>query len=168
MDETEFASDDSFTRPADASDAITVPGSAGGLLSVIVPAYNEERTIDEILRRILAVPLVSQVIVVDDASSDGTAGCLDVWRAHPLMTVVTHPRNRGKGAAIRTGLVAATAEYVIIQDADLEYDPEDYPALMDPLLNQRADVVYGTRQPAIKAAGYRGRLIATGGIATIN
>jgi glycosyltransferase involved in cell wall biosynthesis len=115
-------------------------------LSVIVPVYNERNTVAEILRRIRAVelPLQLQVIVVDDGSSDGTDKVLAALE-DSTVRVVTHPENRGKSAAVRTGIETARGELVLIQDADLEYDPDDWPRLLDPVLKGKADVVYGSR-----------------------
>lgn len=117
-------------------------------LSVIIPAHNEEETIDEIISRVRAVDLGSvalELILVDDASTDSTPGKLDAYSGTQGFVVLHHPANRGKGAAIRTGLAAATGDMVMIQDADLEYDPCDYPRLLAPLLQGQADVVYGSR-----------------------
>jgi glycosyltransferase involved in cell wall biosynthesis len=114
-------------------------------LGVIVPAYNEERTIDRVIQRVLHQPCVGQVVVVDDCSSDGTLAAIEACATDPRVQVLRHPTNRGKGAAVRTGLEALTTPLVIIQDADLEYDPLDYPKLIDPILEGRADVVYGVR-----------------------
>jgi glycosyltransferase involved in cell wall biosynthesis len=113
------------------------------LLSVIIPVYNEARTIDDLLARVLDSPLAEQVIVVDDGSTDGTADKLHSWRRKVIP--LAHPQNRGKGAAIRTGLKLATGEYTLIQDGDLEYDPHDYRALLEPLLAGQGDAVYGSR-----------------------
>jgi len=116
--------------------------------SVIMPVFNEQSYIDEIIRRTLASPVEKELIVVDDFSTDGTRGRLEeIARAHPesSLRVLLHERNRGKGAALRTGFAAATGEIVIIQDADLEYDPAEYPKLMAPILAGKADVVYGSR-----------------------
>jgi glycosyltransferase involved in cell wall biosynthesis len=115
-------------------------------LTVIVPVYNERTTVAEILRRIRSVDvgLLVDVIVVDDGSTDGTEKVLRVL-VDSTVQVVTHERNRGKGAAIRTGLSRATGDLVLIQDADLEYDPDDWPKLLAPLLRHRAVVVYGSR-----------------------
>jgi dolichol-phosphate mannosyltransferase len=116
------------------------------LLSVIVPAFNEERTIDDLLRRVLAAPYGKQVIVVDDGSTDGTPGIVEDWeRRGREVELIRHPVNRGKGAAIRTGLEHAIGRFTIVQDADLEYDPDDYPRLIEPLLAGTCDVVYGSR-----------------------
>ena len=116
------------------------------LLSVIVPVYNERTTVAEIVRRIRAVdiPLAVEIVVVDDASSDGTDTVLSAI-ADSTVRVLRHPVNRGKGAAIRTGLEVARGDLVLIQDADLEYDPEDWPKLLDPILRGKARVVYGSR-----------------------
>lgn len=115
------------------------------LLTVIVPVYNEVRTIDELLRRVLAAPYQKQVVVVDDGSTDGTAEVLEKWEGHAQVELLRHSKNRGKGAAIRTGLEHAQGRFTIIQDGDLEYDPEDYPRLVEPLSSGEAQVVYGSR-----------------------
>ena len=115
-------------------------------LSIIIPVYNEHLTLDKVLRGVMAtLPDLHELIVVDDGSSDGTSGVLCEWAAHPVVKVVIHEANRGKGAAIRSGLAAATGELIAIQDADLEYDPADLPRLVQPLLDDEADVVYGSR-----------------------
>jgi glycosyltransferase involved in cell wall biosynthesis len=114
-------------------------------LSVIIPAYNEADTILQVIERVQAAPYDTQIIVVDDASSDGTRERLDSVNGDGNVEVVKHERNRGKGAALRTGFERVKGEIVIIQDADLEYDPRDYPRLLEPLLDGRADVVYGSR-----------------------
>ena len=113
-------------------------------LSVVVPCYDEATTVVELLRRVLASPWVAEVIVVDDGSTDGTRELL-AEVSDPMVRVILHERNQGKGAALRTGFAAATADYVIVQDADLEYDPAEYGELMAPLEDGRADVVYGSR-----------------------
>jgi dolichol-phosphate mannosyltransferase len=118
---------------------------AVAVLSVVIPVYNEVRTIDELLRRVLAAPYEKQVIVVDDGSTDGTTEVLEKWEGHPQLLLLQHSKNRGKGAAIRTGLDHADCRYTIVQDADLEYDPDDYPAVIEPLLSGEAKVVYGSR-----------------------
>ncbi len=125
-------------------------GTAGRvLLSVIVPVYDEERTIAELLARVRAVELPEgverELVVVDDCSTDGTAEALQAEARCPDTVVIRHPHNRGKGAAVRTGLAAARGDILLIQDADLEYDPRDYPTLLRPILEGRAKVVYGSR-----------------------
>jgi len=113
-------------------------------LSVIIPAYNEKDTIVEIIERVAAVPIEKEIIVVDDCSTDGTRAILENLH-HPDVTVMLHGCNGGKGSAIRTGIARATGDSVIIQDADLEYDPQDYPTLLEPIISGRANVVYGSR-----------------------
>jgi len=113
-------------------------------LAVIVPAFNEASTISEVVRRLRSVPMDKEIIVVDDASSDGTAEVLKKM-AGPDLVVIRHEHNQGKGAAIRTALPRVTAEAVVIQDADLEYAPEQLPDLLKPIEEGRADAVYGSR-----------------------
>ena len=116
-----------------------------GCVSVIVPVYNEVAHVDELLRAIHASPVRKEIVIVDDGSTDGTREKL---RAMPLasdVTVIFHEKNCGKGAAIRTALAYTRGEYVLIQDSDLEYDPQDYPALLQPLEQHEANVVYGVR-----------------------
>ncbi len=116
-------------------------------LSVIMPVYNEAPTVEEIVRRVLAEPHEKELIIVDDGSTDGTREILArLEQAHPeQVRVILHERNRGKGAAVRTGLAQATGDVLLIQDADLEYDPADYGLLLEPIELGRADVVYGSR-----------------------
>ena len=116
-------------------------------LSVIIPAHNEEATIEEVIRQVRAVDLDVdlEIVAVDDASTDSTPEILSRLDDTPGIVVLTHPANRGKGAAIRTGLESVTGDMVLIQDADLEYDPSDYPRLIEPVTAGRADVVYGSR-----------------------
>src|SRR5205823_2721226 len=113
--------------------------------SVIIPVYNEARSIELVIQRVRATGLAHEIIVVDDGSTDGTFDCLLKLRTIPGLKLVRHQGNRGKGAAIRTGLQHATGEFAIIQDADTEYDPADYPALLRPLLAGESNVVYGVR-----------------------
>lgn len=115
-------------------------------LSVIIPAYNEKNTVLELLRRVEAVPLSldKEIIVVDDFSTDGTREALG-GLGRPDIKVLFHAKNMGKGSALRTGFSEATGDIVLIQDADLEYDPAEYPGLLAPILDGRADVVYGSR-----------------------
>ncbi len=119
-------------------------------VSVVVPCYNEATTVRRILDRVAASPLVTEIIVVDDGSTDGSAEILaeaaGSWpSSRPPLTLLRHPVNRGKGAALRTGFARLGGEVCIIQDADLEYDPREYPRLLRPILDGDADVVYGSR-----------------------
>jgi glycosyltransferase involved in cell wall biosynthesis len=116
------------------------------LLSVIMPCYNEAATIPDILSKVRAVDLEKQIIAVDDNSSDDTYAVLCQEAASdPTMIVIRHPNNRGKGAAVRSGLARASGEIVIVQDADLEYDPQDYYELVKPIAEGRVNVVFGSR-----------------------
>ena len=123
-------------------------------LSIIIPAYNEAATIAEIVRRVESVelkdlqdrPIAKEIIIVDDGSTDGTVAVLDdLERNRPDLRILRKARNQGKGAAVRDGFALATGDVLLIQDADLEYDPRDYRALLEPILLDRADVVYGSR-----------------------
>lgn len=117
-------------------------------LSILIPVYNEEKTVAEILQKLQALQLPKnikkQIIVIDDASSDNTANIIKK-NIKDSMILLQHTKNQGKGAAIRTGLVKATGEYIIIQDADLEYDPSYIPTLLEPIITAKTSVVYGTR-----------------------
>ncbi len=113
-------------------------------LSIVIPVYNEVRTIREVLERVRATPFDKEILVVDDGSTDGTRDILMNLKT-PDVVPILHDRNRGKGAALRTGFGRATGDIVLIQDADLEYDPADYPRLLKPILEDKADVVYGSR-----------------------
>lgn len=116
-------------------------------LSVVVPVYNEERTLEEIVGRVLATPHEKEVLLVDDGSSDGSRAIIArLVEAHPgEVRSFLHERNSGKGAALQTGFAAVEGDYVVVQDADLEYDPQDYGALLAPLQAGEADIVYGSR-----------------------
>ncbi len=115
-------------------------------LGVIMPVYNEAKTIDEITRQVLSQSNVCELIIVDDGSDDGTLERLRLWPLRDSrVRTLEHSVNRGKGAAIRTGLAASTAPVVIMQDADLEYDPSDYARMLDLIIKEQADVVYGSR-----------------------
>jgi glycosyltransferase involved in cell wall biosynthesis len=115
------------------------------LLSVVMPVYNERATIEEIIGRVLAVPIRTELIVVDDASSDGTGDVLAQLQTRHRFTLIRQPRNRGKGAALRRGFEEVHGDLMVIQDADLEYSPEEYPQLIELICQGRADVVYGSR-----------------------
>src|SRR6202046_4513269 len=137
-----------MTEPESAETDVSQPHPlrAYESLTVIVPVYNERSTVAEVLRRMRAVelPVVLQIIVVDDGSSDGSDKVLDALE-DSTVRVIHHKVNQGKGAAIRTGLAEARGDLLLIQDADLEYDPEDWPCLLDPILRGKARVVYGSR-----------------------
>ncbi len=121
------------------------------MLTVVIPAFNEVKTIERVLERVRAAPLPDgvdlEIVVVDDASTDGTQAKLEELTAsgEVAFKLVKHGENQGKGAALRSGFAAATGDFVLVQDADLEYHPRDYPVLLQPLLEEGADVVYGSR-----------------------
>ena len=115
-------------------------------LSVVVPVYNERATVREVIGRVLAVPIDIELLCIDDGSSDGSREILaELQQKHPQIRALLQPRNMGKGAALRRGIQEATGDFVIIQDADLEYDPSEFPQLLEPLIQGRADVVFGSR-----------------------
>jgi glycosyltransferase involved in cell wall biosynthesis len=118
---------------------------ADPLLSVVMPVYNERLTIEEIIRRVLAVPVRTELIVVDDASTDGTTDILRRLQAALGFKLVVQAQNAGKGSALRRGFAEVTGDLVVVQDADLEYSPEEFPELIELICQGRADVVYGSR-----------------------
>jgi glycosyltransferase involved in cell wall biosynthesis len=113
-------------------------------LSILMPVFNEAATVAEVVARVQAVPLDQEIVLVDDASSDGTPGIVDRF-ASDRVKIIHHAANRGKGAGIRSALDAATGDVIVIQDADFEYDPQDLPGLLEPIAAGRAEVVYGVR-----------------------
>ena len=125
---------------------ITSNDSCPQCLSIVMPVYNEEKTIDQIIELVLSQKPVSELIIVEDCSKDGTWAKLQAWKDRdPRIRLFRHEVNQGKGAGLRTGLSKATSPYVLIQDADMEYDPTEYYVLLGPLLQDRADVVFGSR-----------------------
>lgn len=114
-------------------------------LSIVIPVYNEKNTLNSLLTRVEAVDYEKEIVLVDDCSTDGTREIVESYKNKKEYTVVMHQYNRGKGAALRTGFAEASGDIIIIQDADLEYDPKDYGKLLEPILDGRADVVYGSR-----------------------
>jgi glycosyltransferase involved in cell wall biosynthesis len=115
-------------------------------LTVVIPAYNERATVEEIVSRVRAVGLADEIVLVDDGSTDGTRELLaQMAKTDPALRILFHERNLGKGAAVATGIRAAQGDLVLIQDADLEYDPREYPALLKPIEEGKADVVFGSR-----------------------
>jgi glycosyltransferase involved in cell wall biosynthesis len=133
------------------SDQAATPGMGDGtsddspFLSVLIPALNEETTIDSVVAAVLSLPLALEVILIDDGSSDGTWTRMQHWAEQERVQALRHPSQRGKGAAIRTALTRARGRVILVQDADMEYDINDYPRLLDPIVKGRAQVVYGTR-----------------------
>jgi dolichol-phosphate mannosyltransferase len=121
-------------------------------LSVVMPAYNEEQTIREIVEKVLAVDIEKELVIVDDGSKDSTRAFLSELDGRDGIHIILHERNKGKGAAVRTGIQNASGDIILIQDADLEYDPNDYPKLVQPIIEGQSDVVYGSR---VKGTDFR-------------
>ena len=134
--------------------AVAGEGHAALCVSILIPVYNEAQFIEAVLRKVAADPIEKEIIVIDDGSTDGTAQRLRELQQELPIDVITHPRNQGKGQAIRSGLQRCRGVFVMIQDADLEYDPEDYPRLLKPLLERRATIVYGSRFIGAHRASY--------------
>ena len=133
-------------------------------VSVIIPTYNEEKTIEEILKRVYKEDLIHEVIVVDDGSIDKTREILTGMKIPKNLKIVFHKKNKGKGAAIRTGLKTVSGEIVIIQDADLEYHPREYKKLIKPIVEGKSKVVYGTRMNVVKRGIYSNIWFYLGGL----
>jgi glycosyltransferase involved in cell wall biosynthesis len=115
------------------------------LLSVVIPVYNEESTIDEVIRRVRTCGVPCELVIVDDGSTDGTRERLEAYRGEADVTLLFHATNQGKGAALKSGFLEAKGDVVVVQDADLEYDPADYVRLLQPIIENQADVVFGSR-----------------------
>ena len=132
---------------------MTAPADCQPLLSIVVPAYNEEATLPKIVARLLAVPNAGEIVIVDDCSTDGTLAIASQLAAeHPTIKVAHHPRNQGKTEALKTGFSLTTGQIVIVQDADLEYDPAEIGDVIAPIVEGYADVVYGSRFLVRKAS----------------
>ncbi len=139
-------SSSSIAQPVSRLRGLTPMPMESLVLSVLIPVFNERNTIEVILDQVRSVPVCQQIICVDDFSTDGTRAILQRLKDEGRIDVlILHDRNRGKGSAIRTALAASTGNVVIVQDADLEYDPADWPAMLDPIMDGRADAVFGSR-----------------------
>nr|MCR4674110.1 glycosyltransferase family 2 protein [Lachnospiraceae bacterium] len=138
-------------------------------LSIVIPCYNEENNIENIIKKVLEAPIDNkEIIVVDDCSTDNTRNVLETRIKPQVSQVIYHEKNTGKGGALRTGFQAATGDVVIIQDADLEYDPAEYPQVVMPIFNGEADVVYGSRFLGQKRKGYFANRIANWALTTFS
>ena len=135
-------------------------------VSIVIPCYNEQATIAQIVSAVRAAPVANkEIIVVDDASTDGTADVLAGETSLLVDKVIFHKTNQGKGAALRTGFAAATGDVILVQDADLEYNPEEYPTLLEPIFSGKADAVFGSRfmdKRRLAGSGTRGAGVAPG------
>lgn len=131
--------------PANPANNATLRSSAAPEVTVVIPVYNEQKTVTEVIDRVLALPISLEVIVVDDGSSDGTRDALAQYNDHPRVRVLLHEINQGKGAALRTGIARAQGDYVVIQDADLEYDPSNILSVLKPLQAGLTEAAYGSR-----------------------
>jgi glycosyltransferase involved in cell wall biosynthesis len=131
--------------PANSANSATLRSSAAPEVTVVIPVYNEQKTVTEVIDRVLALPISLEVIVVDDGSSDGTRDALAQYNDHPRVRVLLHEINQGKGAALRTGIARAQGDYVVIQDADLEYDPSNILSVLKPLQAGLTEAAYGSR-----------------------
>jgi len=115
-------------------------------VSIVIPCYNEKNTIEKTVEAVRSAPIENkEIIVVDDCSGDGTRAVLEERLSRVVDRIIYHPANRGKGAALRSGFAAATGDIILVQDADLEYSPEDYPRLLEPIMSGKADAVFGSR-----------------------
>ena len=135
-------------------------------LSVVIPIYNEVRTLIEVVEKLRSIGLNLEMVLVDDGSTDGTRELLEEMRSESDLTIVFHERNKGKGAAVRTGFQEATGDVIVIQDADLEYDPNEFRYLLQPIVEDRADIVYGSRFQIKAKADSPGWHIAVNGFIT--
>ncbi len=150
--------------PSTEFNSTTSPNAATAELAVIIPVFNEIGTVAQLLDMVARVPIEKEIIIVDDGSTDGTRDLLSTYRDKPPFRVLLHERNFGKGRAIRTGLAAVTAPVVVIQDADLEYDPNDFTVMIEPIRSGRAKAVFGSRRLKKSNRQHAGPIYYAGGI----